>query len=448
MRRMTRPSFDSTASCRIRPVAVMGAIGVSNALAVTTLYMPQVLASSVFHDVRERQDWLPIGAVFLGYCVGNAITAFNLVPLVSGSTRNHLGLLAAALLTTTMAPTMQAFAAACFLTGVGASAAQRLLGMAVQRAGPDLAGRAVAGCIATALLSVLGLRMWGDYLASVLGWRTMFALLSIPFVGWFIAGRGTCVTASVFVQDASMDAVRLIRSSATLRRSMVQQAMVFATYNAAWVLLAAEFAPGERASASFLGSISGIACIVAGGVLVDLGRFRHLHRLGNAAMLVPGCLLLLLAYAGLTGAGNRPYSGVFEALPLGMAFIDAGMQLTLVANQTRVQAIAPASRGRLASLLTISGALGGAVAGGTSRWLWQYHGWQAALTLVAMTAAAGLLVACAPEGTRDSIPERRRERRGPSPVGVMLRTKTTFPATRRKADREPRGHFSNQGSKP
>ena len=431
-----------TTPWRARAFVAMAVIMVSNAMAVATLYVPQVLQSSIFPDALERQDWLPITSVFLGYCVGNAATAFNLVPIISGSIRNHLGLLAVALLVTATAPTMQAFAASCFLTGVGASVASRLLGMAAHRAGPGRTGNAVACCVATALLAVLGLRVWGEQLATVAGWRTCFALMSVPFIGWFFTGRATSGDAvAPLMQDVPMNALRLIRSSAPLRRSMAQQAMVFATYNAAWVLLAAQLAPGERASTSFWGSSAGIASLMVGCVISSRGHARFLHRLGNAAMLIPGCPLLLLAYAGLTGPG------LLVALPLGMASIDAGMQLTLVANQTRVQAIAPASKGRLASLLTISGALGGGVAGGASRWMWQYYGWQATLTLVALTAAVGLLVACAPGGTRDPMPERRRERRGLSPVRVMSRLLTTFPAVRWKADRNPCGHLVNQGSK-
>lgn len=416
----------ATMTQQARPIATVITVGPLNALAVMSLYMPQIVLPAVLPDVSSKQEWLSITAVFLGYCAGNAITVFNIVPLISRSTKSHLVLLSVALLLTTAAPTMPAFTVACFLTGVGASAAQRLLGLAAHRAGPSRAGNAVTGCVAAALLAVLGLRVWGKELASALGWRTMFVLMSVPFIGWSCIGRSAVGRAAfegarpATTQDTPVDAIRLILSSAVLRGSMAQQAMVFATYSAAWILLAAQLAPGERATASFWGPLAGVVCLLGSGILIGRGRIQWLNQLGNAAMFVPGCPLLLLAYAGVAGATGWISLNPLMLLPLGMAVIDAGMQVTLITNQTRVQAIAPASRGRLASLLTISGSLGGAFGGGFSQFLWQHYGWQAALALVTVTAASGLFVACAPMRSPNPMLEHRRERRGMYPARITF----------------------------
>lgn len=390
-----------------RRAILLAILACSNAMAVVSLYLPQVVLPLIFPETPDRHAWLPVMAVFLGYCLGNAITAFDLIPIISRSIRFHLGVLSGALVLTTLMPTMLTFGLACFFTGVGASVAQRLLGLAAQLVEPRRAGMVVTACIAAALLAVLGLRVIGLQFATVFGWKTTFLIMSVPFLIWTVWGHS--LLSRVVIKDTTAAPIHLmqaqsiwqVNSSSILRRSMAQQAMVFASYNAGWMLVAAQpIDPELRTAASFLGPLAGVICLVVAGFLINRERALFLNRLGNGAMLILGCPLLIVAYSTMDGVALNQILSPLVALSLGMAMVDAGMQLTLASNHLRVQDINHGMRGQLASLLTISGSLGGAFGGGLGQYLCQHQGWSAALILVAATGAGGLIVAYAPNRTK------------------------------------------------
>ena len=110
---------------------------------------------------------------------------------------------------------------------------------------------------------------------------------------------------------------------------------------------------------------------------------HDIPRAGAAAMVLAAAVLLPAAYLA-TGAGR------VLLLMAGMALVDAGLQLALVANQARVQALLPAARSRLAALLTVCGAAGGALGAGAGYALWRHAGWAPAIGLAAAAGAVGL----------------------------------------------------------
>lgn len=371
-----------------------------NGNAVSSLYLYQTINKLVVSELPggDRIGWMPITTVFLGYCFGNGAIAFGLVPSLFGSMHRHLLILVAALWSASLAPTMLSLAAASLFVGSGASVAQRLLGEAVRAAAPKKPGIAISSCIAAALLAVLGLRFWGEDLAMLIGWRTMFLFMSVGPALW-VCFQWFVPTSLVPIQTApepSLTSLWLLTKSHVLRRCMTQQSMVFACYNAAWVLVAAQITPDQRGATVICAPLAGIVCILVGGYLVDLRGTLTLKRYGNLAVLFGGCPLILFACGLLSRSTSHHGIAVFGALPLGMALVDAGLQVILVSNQTEAQALDPASRGRLAALVTMSGSLGSALGGGSAYWLWQRSGWEAAVTVMAVTAAVGLITVYAP----------------------------------------------------
>ena len=432
---------------RVTNIAVLALL---NGCAVGSLYLYQSIAGVVASHIpdADRLGWMPITATFLGYCAGNGVIAFYLARHVSKTMRGHLLLLAVALCAAGLAPTMVALVSASFLVGFGASVAQRLLGAAARIAGPARAGGAVSICVAVALLAVLVLRLWGEQLGGLIGWRTMFFSTSVGplLAACFGSSAWTSSQQAADVQDVPVKPVRLFATSRLFRQRMVQQAMVFASYNAAWVLVVARTAASERAVTTACAPAVGIAFILVGGFLVDAGGARRLNRIGNLGMLVAGCPMLLLALHLLAQSGARHATAVFGLLPMGMALIDAGLQVVLVSNQTEVQALGPSSHGRLAAFLTMSGSVGSALGGGLSYWLWQHQAWQAGIALIATTAAIGLYAVIAPWSAGSAMPQGDKDGQTPRPSRRALSTPTPALSPSRAANRMACGIHLEQGS--
>ena len=358
------------------------------------------------HGTPAMRALLPT-APLAGYGAGVALIAFVPGIALRLSLPQHLCLLAAALLAAGAAPDLAVAAAAGFVAGIGAAASQRVLASAARRAGPARAGTAIGATVCAALLAVLLVRLAGDTLAAIIGWRNVF----FAAAGWVgvsaaavaaleHASGATPPTAGLEMADADGETIGLTalwRQAAVFRRATLQQAALFAAYNAAWMTVLMDVPAAQRAPVVILGGGAGVAAALAGGRIVDglgrrdLGR-RDLARTGAAAILLAACVLLPAAYGV---AGNSATWRVLCLVP-GMALVDAGLQLALVANQTRVQALLPAARSRLAAALTVCGAGGGALGAGASYWLWQHAGWPPAIALVAIAGALGLACSARP----------------------------------------------------
>jgi predicted MFS family arabinose efflux permease len=175
----------------------------------------------------------------------------------------------------------------------------------------------------------------------------------------------------------------LWQSYPLLRRVSAQQAALFAAYNASWMTALLELPPHERPLVVIGGSCVGIAAALAAGHFSNRVGQQIMSRAGAASVLLAAVLVLPAAYGSASGATRALF------LLAGMALVDAGLQVALVANQTRVQALAPGARSSLAATLTVAGFVGGSIGAGGGSWLWHAVGWQAAIGLVAVAGCLG-----------------------------------------------------------
>jgi len=436
-------------------------LAAANAACVASLYWNQALVQSMaaaFPASAPLLSLIPM-LTLAGYASGVAVIAF--APAAGGklSTGRLLTLLVVALLAAGAAPNVPILAVVSFVIGFGAAAAQRLIANAARLGGPDRAGIAIGVVLGAALLAILGVRLAGDTLAHLIGWRAVFyAAAACVGVSGLVGVAAGATHEPSFPAPSVADPMRALwRGSPLFRWATFQQMALFAAYNAAWMIALIEVPARERSLVVIGGCGAGLVAALGAGRLVDRLRQRDVPRVGAVAVLVAAALLLPVAYSAAPGVYR-----VALLLP-GMALLDGGLQFALVANQARVQALMPTSRSRLAATLTVAGSFGGGIGAGASFWLWQRAGWPAALAVAAVAGLCGL--ACS---LRRAAEERRAAARTPgsdeaaaptgtslgaSASGAPIRDRTAGPLTPmlvrtrvRAAYREPSAELPTTGA--
>ena len=365
-----------------------GTLMAANGAAVGGLYLTQALLQPAAANLPPSA-WLALVplATLAGYGGGVSLIAFGPASSCLPISR-HLGGLALAFVAAAMAPTAPLLALAAAGVGLGAAVAQRLLAAAAHLAGPAAAGSAIGRVVACGLMAVLLVKLLGAGLADRVGWR-----------GVCVAAAGCAVLASLLLRRPSqpvaaaaprVTAVNLWCSSALLRRIAWQQAALFAAFQASWLIALTALPPSERFFVVMGGGSVGLLAALQAGSLADRADPGRIVLAGSAAIAVSAAVILPLGY----GLAVGPVRTV--VLLAGMACVDAGLQVALVANQARAQAIRPDLRSRCAALLTVAGSLGGGLGGGAAYWLYLQAGWAAALALVAGLANVGVLLSLWP----------------------------------------------------
>ncbi len=363
-------------------------LALANAAAVGSLYLNQALLTSAAVSLPVS-TWLALVpfATLAGYASGVALVAFGPARR-RFSVPRHLGVLAIALAAAAAAPTIPALTLASFCVGLGAATAQRLLAAAAHLAGSAAAGRAIGRLIACGLFAVLLVKLLGAAAAGLVGWRGVFALAALLVAVAAFLVRPPAASAQPVLQHPGVAA--FWRSSSLLRRVAWQQAALFGAFQAAWLIALTALAPEDRWLVAVGGGCAGMLAAVGAGWHSDRGDQGRVAAIGSAAMVVSAALALPFAYGMASGWARS------VLLLVGMAGIDGGLQVALVANQARAQAIRPELRSRCAALLTVFGSLGGGAAAGSACWLYGQFGGAVAVLLAAALACTGLLLSMWP----------------------------------------------------
>ena len=361
-------------------------IGVSNSVAVSSIYLNQALVHRVARDLQSHAivNVMPASTLF-GYASGVIYCSSVAKDLSDPSALlRHWLLLTFALGACALAPSSTLLVASCFLAGAGAALTQRLLCCATAAVPSSKRAATIGWIVAFGLCGIVFARCCGSAVADLLGWRAVF---------WMQAGAA-CVSALISVSVALRSHVpgstattslpgpiSIWREHEPLRRAALQQASVFAAFNMSWAAFL-----NTTHSAGMIPSLVLAAVALAGAATaVAAGQWCVLWRIDRVAN--TGVLVVALAATALgTWCDSRTDY-------LGMMLLDCATQAALVSNQARAQACTTESamRGRLAACQTAVSFTGGALGSAVGFWLLETHLPSTVWLLAAILAVGGWL---------------------------------------------------------
>lgn len=358
--------------------------------AVAVIYLPQTLLTDLAHSlgVTPAAAGLTATTIQAGYALG----IFLLVPLADRiqprvQVTTQALLLIAAIVLSTILPTVGAIALGFAVVGLVANVAQVILPAANRLAPAGRAGSTTATLIGSWLAGIFGGRIIAGLLVDSIGWRgvlVLFAILLLVLLPF--AHRALRADERVPVRHGSYfrllgSTVTLIVRSPTAGQSVALQFLVFTTFNSLWTVAVLHLTGpiiGWTTVAAGLFGFVGLAvvlCVPFVGRLIS--RFGHLRVAG---------LGLVVAFAAAVSLIYDHNFIVFYAIS--MFFIALSQQITQSAVQGRLLATNPRTPGQANTVFMFFMFIGGALGAFLGSWAYLRGG----MTQVAIQSAALVFV--------------------------------------------------------
>lgn len=366
-------------------------------LAVASLYYSQpmlgILQTGMGTSARA------VGMVPMLTQLGYALGILLLAPLGDRFDRRRVILakataLVGALLLAAVSPSIGCLLAASFAIGLSATMAQDIVPAAATLA-PDANRGKIVGTVMTGLLlGILLSRVVSGIVAEHYSWRAMFvaAAASVAAIG-VAAWRGL----PSFKPTTHLPYRALIGSLAhlwwhhrALRRAAFAQGLLSMGFSAFWSTLAVMLhgAPlhlGSAVAGAFgLAGAAGALAAPIAGRLADRHGPEWVTRIGIAIATISFAVMAL----GLT---LTPHAQLV-LLAVATVGFDLGVQATLIAHQTIVYGIDPASRSRLNAVLFVGMFIGMAAGAGLGSLALAQWGWAGVIAMAVTTSLAALAV--------------------------------------------------------
>lgn len=351
-------------------------LAVACGLAVANLYYAQPLLAAIARSfgISQGRAAIVVTVTQFGYALGMLV----LLPL--GDLLENRRLTAATLIGTAMAlgvcataPDFGLFLAASALVGLTSVVAQILIPLAANLAPADQRGAFVGRVMSGLLLGILLARTVSSLVASVWGWRTVFAISA----GLMVVMSGVLFRSLPRRRPGHTDGYRSLMASVitlaveepVLRRRAIAQALMFGAFSAFWTSIAYELASRHGLSQVGIGIFAlvgagGAASAPLAGWLGDRGLGRPSR---GAVPLIAVAAMILAA----TCAGN------LVLLALAGVLLDLASQGGQVLNQRDIYALRADARARINTVYMTTVFLGGAFASAVSGVLYEAHGWPA-----------------------------------------------------------------------
>jgi predicted MFS family arabinose efflux permease len=359
---------------------------------VANLYYAQPLEGTLAHSFHTSTG--EIGLIITLLQIGYAVGLATLVPLGDVVARHRLLVVMLAVtvlgsVTMALAPSVAVLGAAAVIVGVTSVATQVIVPFAAHLAGPDEQGRVVGMVTSGLLLGILCSRTISGLVASVAGWRSVFALGAlvtgvIAVVLWRELPRHA-PTAEMRYSKLLASVVRLVREEPLLRMRIVYGALVFATFSAFWVsvgfLLASppySWNNAEIGAFALLGVLGALAAQFAG----------RLADRGLAPLATGGFFVVMALSCVLSAIGG--HSAL--ALGAGVALMDLACQAVQISNQSLIYRLRSDARSRLNTAYMTSYYVAGAIGSGLSAVVYQRFGWDGVCVLGAVFPTLGVLL--------------------------------------------------------
>ncbi|MGK8891166.1 MFS transporter [Burkholderia gladioli] len=366
-------------------------------LGVAPLYYSQPMLGVLGPDIGASARMVGLVPTFtqLGYAIGILLLA----PLGDRFDRRRVilvkaGVLVAALLLAAISPSIGFLLAASFAVGLAATLAQDVVPAAATLA-PDAHRGKVVGTVMTGLLlGILLSRVVAGVVAGSLGWRATFviAAASVAAIG-LAAARGLPSfrpTTQMPYRELIASLGGLWRRHPALRRAAFAQGILALGFSAFWTTLAvmlhgAPFHLGSAVAGAFgLAGAAGALAARLAGRLADRRGPEFVTRLGIA--------IATVSFAAMWLAPWLSVSAQLALIALATVGFDLGFQSTLIAHQTIVYGIDPASRSRLNAVLFVGMFIGMSTGAAIGTLLFAQWGWTAVVAMAVLSSIGALLV--------------------------------------------------------
>jgi len=367
-------------------------LGVACGVSVSNIYYNQPLLLEMSRSLHVEHG--SMGSVAVATQVGYSLGILAFVPLGDVVERRGLmvrlfaGIACSALLCA-FAPTLAVLIAASVAIGLMAAVTHVIVPIAPELASDEERGRAVGTVMTGLLLGVLLARTVSGWIASFLGWRTVFffaAAASLTFVLLMVRRLPKLPPHTPLpYRDALRSLWTLCRTQPLLRESAMLGGLAFGAFSAFWTTLvfllgSHHYRLGAGVAGSFgvLGATGALIAPVAGRV-ADRHGSRAVVTLGLSLLAVGFCILWLFGYH-------------IAGLVVGVVVLDLGMQASQIANQTRIFGLEPGARGRINTIYMTVYFLGGSLGSLFSTIAWAHWEWSGVCALgLIMLALAALL---------------------------------------------------------
>jgi predicted MFS family arabinose efflux permease len=361
------------------------------AVSVATIYVAQPVLAQVGDDlgVREADLGWVVTAGQLGYLIGLAF----LVPL--GDMLDRRDLIAGHLLLAAAGSALAAFAtqlwvllAGLALTGLFAVVVQTTVAYAADLSSRAERGRTLGAVTSGVVVGILGARVLAGGLATLSGWRSVYAVLTALLV--VLAGLALTLlptdprTARARYGEVLTALTRLFRDRLLVSRGLIAF-FLFASFGTLWsgVALPLSAEPWSLSPAHI--GLFGVAGLAGAFGAARAGRWADA---GRAHIVTGGALVLLVA----SWLATAQASWSLWLVVIGVIVLDFAVQAVHVSNQHLLTAAHPHRTSSVIGAYMLFYSLGSALGAITTTAVHSTAGWAGSSVLGAAFALCALVV--------------------------------------------------------
>jgi predicted MFS family arabinose efflux permease len=375
------------------PTSLVALFAVACGATVANVYYAQSLVGPIAQSLGVPQSLagtivtltqLGFGAgLFFVVCLGDLIENRRLILATTAG-------VIVSLIGVTLSRTATPFFISSFALGVSSVGVQILLPLAAHMSPEKMRGRVIGNIMGGLIGGIMLSRPVASFLTAQFGWRAVFvfstALMLVILALLFRILPRRKPQPGIGYGSLVKSMLRLLATSATLRRRAAYQGMLFATFNLFWtaapLMLHDRFGFGQDAIAVFaLAGAGGALIAPLAGRLADWGFTRATT--GGAMVSV---------IVGLLITGWATAAGAIVALALATIVFDAAIQANHIVGQRAVYSISAEARSRLNAVYMTCIFLCGAVGSSLGSLTYVGGGWWSTALVAAGLAAAILIV--------------------------------------------------------
>ncbi len=247
-----------------------------------------------------------------------------------------------------------------------------ILPLVAQLSEPEKRGQNVGTVMSGLLLGILMARVVAGAVGGQFGWRVMFWVASaVSVVLAIVLARAlpeVAPTAQLRFRDLMRSMWNLTKEEPVLRESSLIGGLVFATFMAFWTSISFHL---EGAPFHYTTQIVGLFGLVGvAGALIAPVAGKIADSRGSRAVIGFSAALTALSFGLFWLLGFNVFG-----LIIGVLLMDAGIQATHIANQTRIFALRPEARSRINTVYMVAYFMGGSLGSLCSTLAWSYAGW-------------------------------------------------------------------------